>query len=105
MVKRHHQGSIFLPTFQPYIVYKDRTERAIGQRRLRDLYRQYRPRVRTFFPSWLNLENAWMVFPFYIIFITTILMSICLIYMIFEEPSEIVEEAINSIDETVKTEL
>ena len=46
-----------------------------------------------------------MVFPIYVIFITTILMSICLIYMIFEETSEIVEETVNSIDETVKTEL
>ena len=33
MSERHSSGSIFLPTFQPYIVYSDRTERALGQRR------------------------------------------------------------------------
>ena len=32
-------------------------------------------------------------------------MSICLIYMIFEEPNETVEDTMNSIDETVRTEL
>ena len=36
MIQRHEQGVIFLPTFQPYIIYQDRTERVIGQRRYSD---------------------------------------------------------------------